>query len=148
MPPEFPGTPFLCTLSGFSPWNSGDPKSEPALITDASDLKQHPANYLLSQGRSWALRSQGTAQGHTVRRWQRNGLQAGTPSQRSTFPVLAHSPPEEKGVLMFLYPWASGCPALCWGLMLTHGPLSTSVGGSSILLGWKLGQFLFEVFPG
>lgn len=44
-PPELPETPFLCTLSGFSPWNSGDPKSEPALLTNASDLSILPITF-------------------------------------------------------------------------------------------------------
>lgn len=48
IPQVFPGTRFLCTLSGLSPQNSGDPKSEPAHITDASDPKEPPTNCLLS----------------------------------------------------------------------------------------------------
>lgn len=74
MHPEFPGSQFLCILSGLSPWISGDPKSEPALITDASDLRTHPATCYLSQGRSQAQRDLVTTHGHTVSRWPRNEL--------------------------------------------------------------------------
>ena len=43
VPPEFPETQFLCTLPVLSPQDSGDPESEPALITEALDLREHPA---------------------------------------------------------------------------------------------------------
>lgn len=47
-----------------------------------------------------------------------------------------------------LDPWASGCPALCRGLMPMHWPPSPSVGGSSACLAWRgpVPQFLFGSF--
>lgn len=128
---------FSAPVLDSPPGTLEDPKSGPAPSQCFKPLTASH-QHCLSQQR-WTQRGLVVAYSHKASMWQRNGAWAFESLPRGHFLCSFMNPSRGKTPLSLdcLDPWASGCPALCRGLMPMHWPPGPSVGGSSACLAWR-----------
>lgn len=144
MPPE-----FLCTLPGLSPENSEDPKSKHTSLR-LQNLKRIPPIASFHREELGSERSSNCSRSHSKQAAEKMDSELVTLLREHLYFC-----PGEKRVPIFLDPWASGCPAPCWGLMVVHWPPSPSVadpvawpGCSGLVQQFLFGSFFREVIGG